>query len=304
MAVSLPERTDHRDGLILASAVSNIDIQFVDGVRGDTVPKKVLPPGDHDGLSPSTVGSWRAHMNAIAKVVHDNLTSALIMEDDVDWDVRIKPLLKDFAVSSNTLVKTSDVGEIDFNDLMHVSQSSISPYGDNWDLFWLGHCGMTLPEKNRVVHYDDISVPELQHLHSWQPTEITPLNIYPKHTRVVMMESDGVCSLAYAISQRGARKLLYGLGLKSFDAPFDLMLRNWCNGVNGQEHHVCLGVLPQLFDHHRPVGSPTTDSEITEHNEPYREKAYTLNIRWSVRMNMEKILRGETDYIDQYPDEE
>ncbi|KAL9117819.1 MAG: hypothetical protein Q9187_005640 [Circinaria calcarea] len=67
LAVSLPERTDHRDGLILASAVSNIKIEFVNGVQGGAVPEKALPPGEHKGLTPSTIGSWRAHLNAVAR---------------------------------------------------------------------------------------------------------------------------------------------------------------------------------------------------------------------------------------------
>jgi hypothetical protein len=63
--VNLPERTDHRDGLILASAVSGIDVEFVDGVHGADVPDKALPSFHSPELSPGTIGSWRAHMNAI-----------------------------------------------------------------------------------------------------------------------------------------------------------------------------------------------------------------------------------------------
>jgi len=68
-AVSLPERTDHRDGLVLASAVSNIHFEFVDGVHGDAVLDKALPLGEHSNLGASTIGSWRAHLNAIARLV-------------------------------------------------------------------------------------------------------------------------------------------------------------------------------------------------------------------------------------------
>lgn len=69
LAVNLPERTDHRDGLILASAVSNIDVVFIDGVHGDTVLDKTLPPDRSKDLQASSVGSWRAHLNAIAELV-------------------------------------------------------------------------------------------------------------------------------------------------------------------------------------------------------------------------------------------
>lgn len=62
--LNLPERTDHRDALILASALSDMNVDFIDGVH--EVSEKALPPGSHDGLSSSQFGAWRAHMNAIS----------------------------------------------------------------------------------------------------------------------------------------------------------------------------------------------------------------------------------------------
>ncbi|MCJ1292122.1 hypothetical protein MMC34_003672 [Xylographa carneopallida] len=303
LAVSLPERTDRRDGLILATAVSDIEFDFVDGVHGDTVMDKTLPPGNHGHLPNSSIGSWRAHLNAVAEVVHKNYTSALIMEDDADWDVRLKPLLRDFALSYNALARIPNATTLDYDSLPLVQPPSTSPYGDDWDLLWLGHCGMHLPFHGLAFHHNDTSVPEAKHLRSWDINEISPLVTYPPHTRVVMRQAEmPVCSLVYAISQRGARKLLYSLSLQKLDSPYDVMLRAWCEGADGKEAQLCPGVLPQLFDHYRRAGSKTVDSDISEPNEEVREKEETLNIRWSVRLNMEKLLRGERDYDNQYPD--
>ena len=80
------------------------------------------------------------------------------------------------------------------------------------------------------------------------------------------------------------------------------MLRAWCQGSDGNGQHICPGVLPQLFDHYRRQGSKDADSDISDPQEGYREKAETLNIRWSVRLNMEKIVKGDVNYDDQYPD--
>ncbi|MCJ1398765.1 hypothetical protein MMC11_001966, partial [Xylographa trunciseda] len=303
LVVSLPERTDRRDGLIIASAVSNIEFDFVDGVHGNTVLDKTLPPGDHDHLANSSIGSWRAHLNAVAEVVHKNYSSALIMEDDADWDVRLKLLLKEFAISYHALAQTPDATTLDFNELPFTQMPGISPYGDDWDLLWLGHCGMQLPSRGLAIHQNDESVPETQYLRSWDINESTPLAIYPPHTRVVMRQAQTpVCSLVYAVSQRGARKLLYSLSLQKLDSPYDVMLRAWCEGLDGNEANVCPGVLPQLFDHYRRAGSKTIDSDISEPNQEIRAKAETLNIRWSVRLNMEKLLSGNATFDDQFPD--
>ena len=225
------------------------------------------------------------------------------MEDDVDWDVRIRPLLTDFATSSRALLNFP-ASKLNFQDVSRSTPGLTSSFGNDWDVLWLGHCGMSIPEdseKGIVVQYNDPSVPETQYLHSWEVAKPSPLTMYPNHTRVVVHEKAGVCSLAYAVSQSGARKLLYNLGLRLLDAPFDLMLRNFCEGTHGNEKQVCISVLPQLFDHHRNVGSLEHDSDINDKS-GFRNKAFTRNIRWSVRMNMAKILRGESDFEDQYPD--
>ena len=299
--MSLPDRTDRRDGLILAAAVSNITFDFIDGVDGNDIAAAALPSGVRGNLSPSTVGSWRAHINALANVVKNNYTSALIVEDDVDWDVRLKSLLKEFAVSNNVLEKHT--GTFEFPDLPATLPPQHSPYGNDWDLLWLGHCGMNIPGDNIVIRQNDPTVPEKQYLHSWDMEEPTPLGIFPHHTRVVMAQvGEPVCSLGYAISQKGARSILYNLGLRALDAPFDVSLRYWCQGNKGNEQHNCPGVIPQLFDHYRRKGPKSRDSDINAKGSAVREKPETLNIRWSVRLNMVKLLRGDTSYDEQYPD--
>ncbi|MCJ1313341.1 hypothetical protein MMC25_007018 [Agyrium rufum] len=306
-ALGLPERTDRRDGLTLAAAVSNFDFEFVDGIHGETLLDKVLPPSDHGNLKANSIGAWRGHMNAIRKVVHGNLQSALIIEDDVDWDVRLRPLLSDLARSTSSILKQPEAGELDFSKLAPTPPPMGSPYGSGWDVLWLGHCGMK-PETNEthVLHFDDVSVPEPQFLHSYEPTRVTPLIKYANHTRMTMHFSDATCSLAYAVSQSGARKILHDIGLENLYAPFDLMLRDWCVGAKGFEAHQCLGVLPQLFNHYRARGPATVDSDINKPNEgqevDIRKKPMTSNIRWTVRMNIDRLLKGETVFEDQYPD--
>lgn len=67
-AINLPERTDHRDALILASRLSEFNVDFIDGVHGETIAQKAIPVG-HEGLGPSHIGAWRGHMNAISESV-------------------------------------------------------------------------------------------------------------------------------------------------------------------------------------------------------------------------------------------
>lgn len=233
----------------------------------------------------------------VQSVVHNRLGSALIVEDDIDWDVRIKPLLRDFASSAQAIVGSTEA-ESYFHELRSplTEIPEFSPYGDDFDLLWLGHCGSSLPAK-KVIQLNDDSVPEPHYLHSWLMSELTPLAIFPNHTRVVTRNAMHVCSLAYAVSQKGARKILYELGLEKLTGPFDLMLQTWCTNPE----NLCISALPQLFDHHRPRGPMSLESDIRV-KEGIREVAVTNNVRLSVAMNMQKMLNGDIDYDDQYPD--
>lgn len=306
LAINLPERTDHHDGLVLASVVSGLHIEFVEGVHGASILDKVLPAKHQNDVDGAQKGSWRAHINAISRVVEQGWTSALIIEDDIDWDVRLKSQLQDFAIASHHLLSTGSHNRLlKLKDVRTDSVPVQSPYGENWDVLWLGHCGMDLPTESDatvIVHENDQSVPETRHQKSWDVHATSPLADYPQHSRAVAEQRQGTCSLAYAVSQQGARNLLLSLGLRRFDMAFDLMLREWCQGTNGHDKHMCIGVLPQLFDHHRRVGPNEIDSDISPPNGQYRDKAYTLNIRWSVRLNIDKLLKGDTDYDDQWPD--
>ena len=126
--------------------------------------------------------------------------------------------------------------------------------------------------------------------------------LYPPHTRITHHVVGSICSLAYAVTQAGARRILYDMGIKSFSEPFDLMLRNFCEGGKGQKHPVCLTVQPQLFNHHRAAGRTSADSDISDHGDSMRTKAETPGIRWSARVNIETMLDGGTEFIDQCPE--
>jgi GR25 family glycosyltransferase involved in LPS biosynthesis len=274
------------------------------------------------------------HFQAKAdRIVAQNLSSALILEDDVDWDVRIKDQLHDFALSSQALIQplssrpntyadptfprpsgTPNVHtNLLLNSLPKTVAPSVSPYGDGWDLLWLGHCAMVFPNftrdetstntpKGRVVQLKDATVPEPQHIRNHVEEKDGLVATYPNHTRVTHHVSGAICSLAYAVSQNGARKLLYEMGVKEFTNAFDMALRVACEKFDKQKFMNSLTVQPPLFEHHRPAGKQSQWSDIRDEGDEVVETGYTQNIRWSTRLNLQKLLMGEEDYADQWPD--
>jgi len=203
--------------------------------------------------------------------------------------------------------------EIPFTALPKTIPATESPYGDDWDLLWLGYCmqGLPRPEstvhsKARVVQKSDTTVPTPERLGS----DFTPHNMlkdYPAHTRLYHHTHKPVCSTGYALSRRGARKVLWELSVNHYDSgsAYDVMLINLCHGDRKTKLN-CLSTSPALFRHWRPRGLASSESDISPHGDAWREEGKSKDIRWSVRANIPMLLnlrRGqEPVWVDQYPD--
>ncbi|KAI0420364.1 hypothetical protein F5X98DRAFT_331914 [Xylaria grammica] len=288
-AVGLPERTDKRDAFALTSALTGFYVTFVDAVRGESVPDRAIPfEVDRKALMETNVGSWRSHMNAIRRIVEEDLESALILEDDMDWDVRLKTQLKEVAKGARQLIPPGG--------------ASSSPYGDSWDVLWLGHCGEVFPEQlpenegkpkhPKYIILNDETVPPRDKL-----TGLVDFSDHPEFTRWVHVSGGPICSFAYALSQRGARKVLFDLSIDHLGAPFDNALAGFCrDGASGNPDGLqpkCLSVTPPVFFHHRAKGRVSGDSDIQGvTNADVREKGTTENIMWSARNNLRNMLLG------------
>lgn len=336
-------------------------------------------------------------------IIHQNLTSALILEDDADWDIRIKSELQVFAQAARAFTqpttrasKSGQKRPLAQAELYNPAKASpntvvdlplarlptrnlqptITPYGDDWDVLWLGHCGTNFPQASsaaaessdiklesskqnlsgnpkrkrevpapnsrtgyqpkenpnrvqtpllRIPIANDPTVPEPQYLKPHPFALGDPLGEeYPPHTRIVHAASETICTQAYAVSQQGARKLLWQFGLESLTAGWDLMLKDWCDGryFDGSSYKsgegdpsragdakrrppICVTVQPPLFSHHYGKGPAGSDIMAPGGGFVNRNKEMTPYVRYSVRLNMGKMVDGVRklkDLVDQFPD--
>lgn len=269
------------------------------------------------------------------------MTSALILEDDADWDVRLKQQLQIFSQAARAFTQPLPDRDRPYADI--TSQAEIplagipakihprlTPYGEAWDVLWLGHCGTELPKESnlmsnqaqssksskrsplKITIANDATVPGPKYLKA-HPFALQDeiANRYSAHTRIVHSSSKTTCTQAYAVSQQGARKLLWQFGLQTFTTGWDLMLRDWCDGLyeaaslgeKTAKHPVCVTVQPPLFSHHYGKGAA---SDITAPGGGFvnKEKEMTPYIRLSVRLNMERLVSGAgfEDLVDQWED--
>ena len=81
--------------MVLTAALSNMKLDWVDGLKWETVSNITLPPGKAiDRTTHANIGSWRAHMDAISTSVLSFLCLML--------ELLVLSLIRLIALSSET----------------------------------------------------------------------------------------------------------------------------------------------------------------------------------------------------------
>ncbi|MCJ1272509.1 hypothetical protein MMC21_000295 [Puttea exsequens] len=137
LVLSLSDRSERRDALSLAATFSSLMLFFFDAIKGSSMDTKAWSPHWNNKLNHSLgeLGCWRSHLNAIQHVIDTDLSTALTIEDDSDWDVNIKPQLQRFSGAAPSLQSAHHQAS-PWNEI-----PAPSPYSDRCDLLWLGACG-------------------------------------------------------------------------------------------------------------------------------------------------------------------
>jgi hypothetical protein len=202
--------------------------------------------------------------------------------------------------------------------LDHRDHRPNDPYGQNWDILWLGHCGADLPpaspsHPDRLTLSNDPTVAAPKHLRPTSHAPQDPLaTLYPPQTRLYHRTSNStLCTLAYAVTQAGARKILYQFGVRGFSKGYDFALSDYCAGIGrdivgddaideegGIRRPMCVTVQPPLFSHY---WSERGSSDIMGTGAGGRESG-TRYVRKSVRGNIEALVKGEEEIEEQWVD--
>lgn len=236
-------------------------------------------------------------LTSISSMINQHLSTALVMEDDSDWDTSLKDQLHLFSQGSQYVTASN-----------RPSTRPHSPYGDDWDLLWIGHCGSQMKgrDERRFVIENDKTVPAPERRVSFSDDiPDTQKEGLDNSTRIIYEANNGLCTYAYALSQRGARKLLRTQSNSKTFLPIDIGMGKMCKE---DPNFKCVGVFPTIIDSHKGAGRVSKDSDIMlpkkDAENTYREKGYTLNIVHSTRLNMDHLLLDHTDDIErQYPED-
>jgi len=225
------------------------------------------------------------------------------MESDVDWDMRIKETMVGVGEGVKAIAdwpfdppppKHTNKCPLDPSNTTtsrHPKDVSIpqpQPYGDKWDLMWIGHCASTIQNPSRVYSFPDPSAPDEDHVWSYGGHPSTEER--PKGTRIVYHIQGTACTTSYAVSNAGARKLeeLF----KEANDPIDLKLWDICGNNKGV---LCVGVWPQVISMTESRGNIRhTEGGLSFGHEITEEKIVAGNgIQVSSRVNAHLGLGGK-----------
>jgi len=232
-------------------------------------------------------------------MVANNIATALIFEDDADWDVGIRAQMRELAKGTRWLGNsTTKVVEQD------------SPFGDDWDILWVGHCSTKSgydPRRWVIPHDPTVVPPEYRRYHDkpdMQPWE-TGLDAN-NQTRIIFVPTWGVCTTAYAVSIRGAMKLLYHQSLSKFNMAIDMGLGVMCANPAAASDFRCIAPYPAMIGLSRPAGDIFKFSDINTgafDGVQASEESRSEGLVFSVHQNIDRLIAGQKEFESQFPDE-
>ena len=220
----------------------------------------------------------------MTRFLDSGLDTALILEDDVDWDIRLRSVQVPRAASAARIMMPP---KRPLGSFPRLEQHQLQYWGDHgtWDLLYLGHCGdyfhpisyhglapgepYTLNDVAHLV-YDDPTLPPLSQLHPFTQELFAALAM-PEHTRAFHQSKLPLCSFGYAITRPAAELLQSNLAPLKLDPEgpraFDVALLRSCikgsrdmTGAQGRHTNMppdphrglrCWTLNPELF-HHMP----------------------------------------------------
>jgi hypothetical protein len=193
--INLPSRYDSDDAIFLQCMTSNITVNKTEAVVADTLEDKGLPPSDRPKpLQPGEKACFRSHTNLWRRMINEGWPSLLVLEADAAWDVNIRDINYRIAEGLDELIN-----KFNFTEVPGTGPSEHDPFNvQNWDIISFGSCkdGKKHHDKNVIIQDPDSPI----------GAEYWGQNLTDE--RVVRKAGNLVCTNSYAVSQRGAIKLL------------------------------------------------------------------------------------------------
>lgn len=222
------------------------------------------------------------------RFLNTDLETVLILEDDVDFDIRLRSVQVPLAASAARSLLPPAKAHSPFTPFSSTADEKRAHYwGDpaSWDLFYLGHCGdyfgllhgfnfdasskaLNLTDMPHTLYHDP-SLPKKSDLHPFTKTLFDVLKM-KDHQRAFHPSKFPLCSFGYAVTRVAAERLLNDLAAPRLVAKgpraFDVALL-----------HACLKEPKTPSAAHMPTFQQYPDSKREAKHESLGLRCWTLN---------------------------
>lgn len=199
--------------------------------------------------------------------------TALILEDDVDWDILLQSSQIPLAAAAFHSLISPNTTSSSFLAFSPPKLNYWSPLSE-WELIWLGHCGdaATTSHVHSYPHltYKDPTVPPHDFLEPTTATQLSSLNV-PEKARILHRSYWPLCTFAYAVTRASAQRILdeFGTEGEGGAVAYDVRLLEACR----DRGWTCYTLAPELFHHiDAPSEIQTVDTGAGDSTMPVAQK--------------------------------
>jgi len=241
-----------QESLILAANITEIDVTIPSQPSWTDADLMTIVADHGSQITRGSALAWLGHLNVLRWFLNSDLSTILIIEDDVDWDIHLRTTqIPAVAATTRHLLSTS---------LSQSRRSILDPdavgtyWGppDSWDVLYLGHCGDNFRHSRwnfatPRLAFTDTTIPLRKDLHSDTSQFLDAIEL-PEYTRLVHKSIFPLCTFGFALTRSSAARLLNELANKERDGgtqAYDVRVLEACR----DEGLRCWSTNPELFHH-------------------------------------------------------
>lgn len=243
------EHSPRQEALFFASNLTGVDISVPHQPQWSDDDLNALKADSGSRITRGSALAWLGHLNALRWFLDSGLDTALILEDDVDWDIHLRTI--QVPLASENLRSLLDSDRSYWSDL------------SKWEILYLGHCGDffdadKFDDLQHRVYQDDTLLPH-RRMHSHTKDFLDKLGL-EEGQRIIHRSKWPLCTFGYAVTRASAHRILNDLAAKETEGgceAFDVRILEACRDLDYQ----CYSANPELFHH---ISAPSEIADVNE----------------------------------------
>lgn len=250
-------------GLFLAANITELDITVPAQPRWTDDDVNALRADKGSSITRGSALAWLGHKNAMRWFLESDLETMLVLEDDVDWDIRLRT--RQIPIAAQAIRRLNYAKTTPRTPIAYVpARNNYWSDSSTWDILYLGHCGdifrpSSWTDNIRRMSWPDPTLPARREMHPYTAKFLESIDV-PEQTRLIHESIFPLCTFGFALTRLAARRLLYEIAAREANGgtmAYDVRVLEGCRDLGLR----CWSANPELFHH------MDAESEIAQVND-------------------------------------